>query len=400
MTERLYLNNSYLLEFDATVVAVRETTEGIAVLLDKTAFYPETGGQLYDFGELEGLTVFKVGEEDSGEIWHYLKERRLPAGVAVRGKIDPERRFDNMRKHTGQHILSRAFIEVADAETVSSRLGEVESTIELSCPDLSDTILEEVEALANDKVMSNLPVLINYYGREELSRIPVRKIPDREGRFRIIQIGEFDYSACGGTHCRSTGEVGLLKIIGAEKLRGHLRVIFLTGRQALIDYRVKSQVLTRLSSKLTCHFNDLERSIEKLNEQCQVYRRETAVLSERLLANQLIVLADSAASIGKEKVLFSDFDGYDIKILKEAGGKFVQEYGGFLLLFNNDKLIVNVAFGLSPSASEIAGAIVSSGLGKGGGNAISAQIGGLPEDKREEVRQNIASFIAMKAGGR
>ncbi len=399
MTERLYLNNSNLFDFDATVVAVRETDEGLAVSLDKTAFYPETGGQLYDLGELEGATVFKVVEEDSGEIWHYLKEWQRPAGARVRGRIDPLRRLDNMRKHTGQHILSRAFIDVAEAETVSSRLGEVESTIELSCPELNEETLTHVEELANQKVMSNLPVYIKYYAREELSRVPVRKIPEREGRFRIIQIGEFDYSACGGTHCGSTGEVGLIKIIGTEKLRGHLRIIFLTGRQALYDYRIKNQVLTRLSNKLTCHFNDLERSFEKLSEQCQVYRRETAALSERLLTFQLKNLADAAGGSAERELICADCDGYDMKVIKEIASRFVQQFKGVVLLFSDDKLVINVSPGQMPSASEIAKIIVSGSHAKGGGNAVSAQVGGLPKEKREEVRQSVAAFIEKNSGG-
>jgi alanyl-tRNA synthetase len=315
--------------------------------------------------------------------------------MAVNGQIDRTRRLDNMRKHTGQHILSRAFIEVAAADTVSSRLGEVESTIELSLESLDDAVMRSVEELANDIIRQNQPVKIEYYEREALKNFLVRKIPEREGKFRIVQVGEFDYTACGGTHCRNAGEVGMVKIIGQEKLRGHLRVIFMVGRQAEEDYYEKHTVVSQLSGRLTCHFRDLVKGVDKLTEQNTALRREVSLLSGRLLAADLKELTENSPDSGGIKIVTGEFDGRDPKALKDAANKLGETVRAIILLLCGDKLLIFAPAGIKPTASAMARLFMERFGGKGGGSATSAQVGGIAMDKRKEY---IDHFIGLIRG--
>jgi alanyl-tRNA synthetase len=392
MTQKLYQDNPYLFEFSSRVVSVKEGKSEYEVILEATAFYPESGGQLNDTGNIEGIPVLNVFETDAGEINHILERGALSPGMTVNGQIDRARRLDNMRKHTGQHILSRAFIEVAAADTVSSRLGEVESTIELSLESLDDAALKSVEELANDIIRQNQPVKIEYYEREALRNLPIRKIPEREGKFRIVQVGEFDYTACGGTHCHYTGEVGIVKIIGQEKLRGHLRVIFLVGKQAEEDYYEKHAVVSQLSGRLTCHFRDLVKGVDKLTEQNTALRREVSLLGGRLLAADLKELAENSPVSGGIKIISGEFDGRDPKALKEAAIKLGETVRAVILLLCSDKLLIFAPAGMKLTASAMAGLFMERFGGKGGGSATSAQVGGILMEQRKD---HIEEFVEI-----
>ncbi|SYZ73259.1 putative Alanyl-tRNA synthetase [Candidatus Zixiibacteriota bacterium] len=393
MTERLYLNDAYLYDFRAAVVGVRSTDRGFEVLLDRTAFYPEAGGQLFDRGFMDQIPVSAAYETDSDDIVHILDTWSVPIGTIVHGVIDEKRRRENRCKHTGQHILSRAFIETVGAETVSSRLGEIESTIELSASDLSDTVIRNAEDLANDIILKNLPVNIAYYNLEELKSLPVRKIPDREGKFRIIQIGDFDFTACGGTHCRNTGEVGLVKIVGQEKLRGHLRVIFLAGGKAIEDYGEKNQVIEGLTGKFTCHFRDLPAAVDRLMEQEKTLRREVNRLRTINLYNDISKRLLSAPKVGDTILFYGEYDESDPKILKETGLKLCQEQPALLILAFEDKVLIVSSERTGFPASKVAQRLMGACGGKGGGSSSFAQVGGLPREKREEIKRAFMEMI-------
>jgi alanyl-tRNA synthetase len=392
MTERLYQNDCYKFEFESKVIAVNQTREQYEIILEKTAFYPESGGQLADKGILDGQEIINIIKGDNGEIIHIAYNWSAQPSQIVIGTVEKEWRLDNMRKHTGQHILSQAFIARAGAETVSSRLGELESTIELSVASLEDGVIQAVENLANDIIRQNMPIVINYYSRAELMKFPIRKIPEREGQFRIVQIGDFDHTACGGTHLKSTGEIGLIKIIGQEKMRGHLRVTFLAGRQAEEDYREKHQVISRLSTVLTCHYRDLERSIGKLSEQNAALRRETAVLGAKVLSNDLQKMTDDAIEINGIKIIAAELDGFDPKIIKDAGFFITGTHHCIFLAICDDKLLITVSNQLRPDAAALARLFMEKFGGKGGGNPSSAQVGGISLEKRKEY---LDSFIEI-----
>ena len=201
MTRRLYHTDAYQAEFEAAVRRVDELDGRIRVLLDRTAFYATSGGQPFDTGTLDGARVIDVVEDEQGELWHVL-ERPSPTpllGTRVTGRIDWKRRFDHMQQHTGQHILSAAFDRLHQAGTVGFHLGSVASTIDLNC-ELSADAIVPAEAEANRIVWENRPVFVKFVSADEATTLPLRKEPTRAGELRLIEVEEFDLSACGGTH--------------------------------------------------------------------------------------------------------------------------------------------------------------------------------------------------------
>jgi alanyl-tRNA synthetase len=245
--KRLYYNDSYLFEFESVVETVLKR-EYYEIILRESAFYPESGGQLFDTGSLNDFKVTSVYVNENDEVVHCCEKWSGVSGQKVFGRINRERRLDNMRKHTGQHILSQAFLRIASAETVGAHLGEIESTIELDSPELAESNLKAIEFLANDIIMRNLPVVISYHDFNELGELGVRRIPERQGEYRLVGISDFELTACGGTHCAFTGEIGLLKIVAQEKIRSHSRITFLCGHHSVNDSYLKNKVINKLTT--------------------------------------------------------------------------------------------------------------------------------------------------------
>jgi alanyl-tRNA synthetase len=278
-TRRLYFEDAYLREFEAAVVEKGRHEHQPAVVLDQTGFYPESGGQPADTGTLAGVSVTAVIEQGN-RIVHVLDEEL--AEVRVEGKIDWARRFDHMQQHSGQHILSQCFIEVLDGETRSFHLGETVSSLEIGIRDISEEDLERVETRANEIVFQDLEVKTYFVPENEVDSIPLRRPPKKEGLLRIVEISGFDYSACGGTHVRRTGEVGPIKIIGWEKIRGNLRFEFLCGGRAVRDYAQKTRLLAALSSRLSSQDKDIPAAVDKLIQEGKTSRKKIRKLAEEL----------------------------------------------------------------------------------------------------------------------
>src|SRR6266545_2938187 len=234
MTERLYYSDSYIREFDANVVEQTAHEGKTAVVLDRTAFYPTSGGQPFDLGTLSGAKVLDVVDTDDGRILHVVD--RAPDGARVNGQIDWVRRFDHMQQHTGQHVLSAAFDRLLNARTESFHLGVEYSTIDLA-RELPAAEIARAEEEANRVVWEDRPVAIRFAGPDEIAKLPLRKEPKREGILRLIDVQDFDLSACGGTHVARTGAIGLIAVAATERLRGGSRVTFLCGGRALAGYR-------------------------------------------------------------------------------------------------------------------------------------------------------------------
>ena len=278
-TRRLYYDDPYLVEFEAEVV--KETThEGNpAVVLDATTFYPESGGQPWDKGTLGGVEVLKVLDLD-GAILHVLA-----AGVVagrVRGRIDWRTRFDHMQQHTGQHILSQAFYEIVKGETQSFHLGPDSSTLEIGLRAISDPDLDRVEDRANAIVWEDREVRTYFVPEERIDQVPLRRPPKKHGLLRVVEVAAFDYSACGGTHCRRTGEVGLVKVLGTDKIRGNLRFDFLCGSRALGDYRLKDRGMRRIAESFSALPEDAAGQVERLAADLRALRKRSRKLEERL----------------------------------------------------------------------------------------------------------------------
>jgi alanyl-tRNA synthetase len=250
VTERLYYTDSYLRDFDARVLDRSE--DGIRIYLDRTAFYPTSGGQPHDTGELGGIPVVDVIDEDS-RVAHVLA-RPLPRESAS-ARIDWERRFDHMQQHTGQHLLSAVVAESLGYPTIAVHFGPESSTIDLEGPSISADQAAKLEHTANRIVCEDRPIQISFEDASEA--IGLRKRPTRSGTIRIITIQELDRSACGGTHVRATGEVGAILIRKIERVRKATRLEFLCGNRAITRARTDYILLSRLSTELSAAADDL-----------------------------------------------------------------------------------------------------------------------------------------------
>jgi alanyl-tRNA synthetase len=291
-TERLYYEDPYLLEFEAEVVA-RTEHEGLpAVVLDRTAFYPESGGQPWDRGTLDGIEVLKVVDLD-GEILHVLKSE--VAAAKVRGRIDASTRTDHMQQHTGQHILSQAFWELLKGETLSFHMGPDLSTLEIGLKTISDSDCDRVEERANAVVWQNRAVKTYFVPEERIAEVPLRRPPKKQGLLRVVEVDGFDYSACGGTHVRRTGEIGEIKLGGIEKIRGNLRFEFLCGGRALKDHEVKDRAVRKLAAAFSCSPAEVPGQVEKLVAESKAFKKRLRQLRERLAAFESLEVIRTAS---------------------------------------------------------------------------------------------------------
>src|SRR5256714_2058283 len=295
-TERLYYADSHLVEFDARVVAVTADSEGrAAVVLDRTAFYPTGGGQPADTGVLGGARVVDCVEAEGGEVLHVVEGEAPRAGACVRGVVDWPRRLDHVQQHTGQHILSQAFVELYGAQTRSFRMMTDACEIDVDLGDPSDEKIESAVDRANEVVWDDRAVRVHNVTTEEAARMPLRKDSAREGELRIIEIEGFDFSPCGGTHARRTGEVGLIAARHWERAKGLARVTFVAGARALADYRRANRTARDAASLFSVARDEAADAAARLqdeNKQLQRRLRASEELAARAEARELVEEAD------------------------------------------------------------------------------------------------------------
>ncbi len=318
-TRRLFHEDPFLTRFDATVTACREAGDGqFVATLDQTAFYADSGGQPHDTGRLGDAVVLDVRDAD-GILEHRL-DRAVDPGPIV-GSIDWDRRFDHMQQHTGQHVLSRAFIETGKAETTSFHLGTDRVTIDLDRPDWDDAFLSRAEECANRIVQENRPVLIHWTDPENVNRFPLRKPPTAAGPLRIVEVRDFDFSACGGTHVGATGQIGLVKILRAERNKGGVRVEFLCGGRAVADYGWKHELVQRTAARYSTLDRDLEGSLLKLEEEAAGLRRQVRDLTDIELGRRACEIAGKAVERGGIRITLWSGDVPEPGIVKGLGQK-------------------------------------------------------------------------------
>lgn len=303
MTRRLYYTEPYRTRFEAQIVERLSWDGHPAVVLDRTAFYPESGGQPSDRGELNDVAVLDVIERESdGAVIHILSGEI--SGDTVEGTVDWERRLDHMQQHTGQHILSAAFEQRLEAETVGFHLGSESSTIDVSVTGLEDAEIHDVEGLANSIVWDDRAVAIQFVDDDALDELGIERPDDVEGPVRLLVIPgspeetgtPFDVNPCGGTHVARTGEIGIIKVVGLERRGDETRVTFFCGGRALRDYERKDRVIADLAGRLTVGFWELDEAVERLQEENRDLRHTERELRERLLdieTDQLIETADT-----------------------------------------------------------------------------------------------------------
>lgn len=369
------------------------------VILEQTAFYPASGGQPQDTGTLNDVAVVDVIEDDRHRIIHLLEK---PLRVfSVEGQINWERRFDHIQQHTGQHLLSQAFIQVCDAETVSFHLGEDGSTIDIDKSELDAETIISVENLSNQIIYENREVIAHFVNKEEAQRFPVRKLPTVEENIRIIEIKDFDYSPCGGTHCSRTGEIGIVKIKRFENYKGGTRIHFVCGWRALKDYQQKADILKQLSDLMSSGEPGLPQNVGKLQEEAKTLRREQKYLTQQLLEYEAKALLADREKIGDRYILRKIFEDRNPKDLKILALKILENSSNTVILFGGKfagkaSLIFLRSEGLSFNMGELMKTACAMINGRGGGKPDQAQGGGTAVDKLEEALQSAREAVLQR----
>jgi alanyl-tRNA synthetase len=298
-TKRLYYHDSRLLEFEARVISLSQTGDGqIAVILDRTAFYPTGGGQPADTGTLGDARVVDCIDAESEGILHVIQGPVPETGDTIHGKIDWLRRLDHLQQHTGQHILSAAFVKLFDAPTRSFRMLEHECEIDVALDNPTDERIEQAVDLANQIIWESRPVQIREVTSAGAAALPLRKEPAREGELRLIEIAGFDLTPCGGTHAKSSGEVGVIAVRGWERAKGLTRIQFMAGIRALADYRKANQTAHEVAGQFSAGRDDSPALVARLVEENKKLRRRAADLEEvaaRVEAEELLAATDHGA---------------------------------------------------------------------------------------------------------
>lgn len=387
MTERLYYTDAYLTEFDATVVSAEPHEGGrLAVVLDRTAFYPTSGGQPFDTGTLGGARVTDVADREDGEIVH-LTDTRLEPGTKVSGAIDWPRRFEHMQQHTGQHVLSAAFDRLFDVRTESFHLGAETCTIDLA-REVSPAEMTAAVDEANRVVWEDRPVAVRFVTSEEAAALPLRKEPAREGLLRIIDIQDFDLSACGGTHVARTGAIGIIVAAGFEKVRGGSRVQFLCGVRARRCFDAWRDALGQARRHLSVAPAEFAEAIERLQGENKALQRTITVLQQKVAVFEAKALVSRGTWTGTRVVAVEALDGWDVPGLRALAMAAAAETGAAIGLFSAATPAVAV-IACHPASGVDAGealkALVATFGGKGGGKRDLAQGGGLQGEPTDLV---------------
>ncbi len=377
MTERLYYTDPYASEFDAEVLRVEDHDGRTAAVLDRTAFYPTSGGQPFDTGTLGAARVVDVVDADDGTIRHVV-EGTVAAG-RIRARIDWARRFDHMQQHTGQHVLSAAFDKLAQARTESFHLGSAASTIDLG-REVSPPAIERAEDEANRIVWEDRPVHIRFAGAEEAAALPLRKESVRAGTLRLIDVEGFDLSACGGTHVARTGAIGVIAVTGWEKFRGGTRVEFVCGGRALRSHRALRDVVTGSVRALSVLPEELPSAIERLQGELKDARRTIRGLQGDLAVHEAARLAAEAEPAGAARVVVRALDGWDAGSLKTIASGIVEQPGHVAVLFGTPApaaLVVARSADVAIDSAAVLRTMTEKFGGKGGGRPELAQGGGM-----------------------
>ena len=396
MTERLYYSDSYLTEFDATVKRVLKHEGRAAVVLDRTAFYPTSGGQPFDTGRLGTARVVDVVDTEDGDILHVIEGvlELSPVTVSgreispVHGTIDWARRFEHMQQHTGQHVLSAAFERVAGARTESFHLGSSSSTIDLNRA-LTPADIERAEDEANRIIWENLPVDMRFASAEEAAALPLRKESMRTGTLRLIEVPGFDLSACGGTHVARTGAIGTAVVASSERFRGGTRVEFLCGVRAARGYQLLRDAVTASVRLVSVLPGELPAGIERLQAEMKETKRTVKDLQTRLATFEGLALADRAETVGPIRAVIAPVDGWDqngLKLLTTAITARPGHVAALVSAASPFAAVVARAPDVTIDCALILKKLIERFGGKGGGRPDLAQGGGLQGNADEIVR--------------
>lgn len=373
---RLYYDDAYTRDFSAQVVERTTVDRYPAVILDRTYFYPTSGGQPNDLGTIGGVAVLDVtARKEDGAVLHVLAND--VDGETVACSVDWTRRFDHMQHHTGQHILSQAFVQVAQASTVGFHLSAESITIDLDRTGLTDDTITAVETLANDVVWANHPVTTRIIQPDDAEGVRIRKLPEHllTGGLRVVDIDGFDVTACGGTHVAHTGEIGLIKILRLEKRGDKTRVEFRCGARALRDYREKNAIANQLTADLTCALLEVPQSVARLQEDFKAEQRALKAANGQLIEYEALRLSAETPAANGVRVIAQVFTSRDFGDLRILAARLAQEADIVALLATSD------------------------GMETGKAQLVFARSASLPHDMNALLKQTLGRFADGRGGG-
>jgi alanyl-tRNA synthetase len=390
-TERLYYNDSHLIEFDARVVDITERVSGWAgIVLDRTAFYPTGGGQPSDTGTLNGARVVECIDDGENGIIHLVQGIEPALGSEVNGRIDWSRRLDHMQQHTGQHILSQAFVTLFKAPTKSFRVLEHSCEIDVELQNPTDEVIEKAVELANNVIWEDRQITTRNVTSEEAASLPLRKDPAREGELRLIEIDGFDLTPCGGTHAYRTGEVGMIAVRTWERAKGLTRIEFVAGTRALADYRRANKSAREIAALFSTGRDDAPSlAVHMMQENKELGRRVRALEEITAGVEAQELLAGVRTRDDGTRVIAKTFDSKDADGLKKIAHSLIANPRVIALLGSRENETARLVFARSADVADDMNILMRKACalldGKGGGRPDMAQGGGKNVEKLDEA---------------
>jgi alanyl-tRNA synthetase len=399
-TERLYYSDSHLIEFDARVIDITERVSGwTAVTLDRTAFYPTGGGQPSDTGALDGARVVECTDEGDS-VLHVIQGPTPKVGALVKGRVDWPRRLDHIQQHSGQHILSQAFVTLFDAPTRSFRVMDQVCEIDVDLVNPTAERIERAVELANNVIWEDRPLTIKEVSAEEAAQLPLRKDPAREGLLRLIEIEGFDLTPCGGTHASHTGEVGLIAVRSWERAKGLTRIEWVAGHRALEDYRRANATARSIAALFSTARDDAPKLAARMleeNKQLHHRLRPLEEIASRAEAEQLYAAASvTAAGL---RVITRTFEQRDSESLRLIAQALINRPKVVALLGSADEDTARLVFARSADSPGDMNALMRDACalldGRGGGKPDLAQGGGKNVAKLSEAIDQAAKALSL-----
>jgi len=393
MTDRLYYHDSFLYNFDAEVQDILDSPRP-ALVLDRTAFYPTSGGQVFDTGWIASDTntkfrVTEVAAAEDGKVVHYLEaplhdsqKEDLKPGTRVRGQVDATRRRDHMQQHSGQHVLSAAFIRLYNMPTVSFHMADDYCSIDLDTPALTKGQIESAERLANEIILENRAVDVRFVTRDEAGKLGLRKLPPTErDELRLIDIRDFDLTACGGTHVAQTGQIASILLRKVEKVRQGWRVEFVAGQRAVAAARCDFTTLTETAALFSAHIYDVPQQARKSLDEIRSLRKQREQSQDELAAAQAAALLAETSEANGRKLVVRTLSDRDLNFVKLLAQKLTRLSPNAVAILATTSPQPSLVFAQSAGQPFDMGALMKGTMtklgGRGGGSKDLAQ-GGIP----------------------
>ncbi len=402
MGERLYYNDAYLTEFDAIVEKTDMRKSKQIIALNRSAFYPTSGGQPYDTGFINDIPVTDVFVDEQGDVWHET-EGCFATGDKVHGKIDWDRRFDHMQQHAGEHMIAGAVYTLTGGDTIGLYLGPEISSIDIEYSNgnmhADDNLIDRLEDYVNTRIQQNHKVCCRFPDKQELELLPLRKKPSVSQHVRIVEIGDFEMVACGGTHPSTTGQIGLVKILSAAPSRGKLRITFVCGMRAFLDYRRTFKNVRSAANLFSTHPDNLAKLIASMQKRLHESECELTQLKREKLLSQIPVWIEEAEIFSDGTRLVCRAIEADAEILKDIATEIKKFPNTIALLGARDNDKCNLIFACSKEIELHMGKLLSDSVkafgGKGGGSQDFAR-GCAHESAINTAKLTICNYLNTK----